>query len=70
MESYLYGLTTKDIRALAYTLGAKNGKQHLSNSEKKEVGKEWLQSFFSRYPELSIRNPEITSEVCAVGFNK
>lgn len=31
MESRLYGLTTKHLRALAL----KNGKQHLFNSEKK-----------------------------------
>jgi hypothetical protein len=70
MESRLYGLTTKDLRALAYTLAVKNGKQHLFNSEKREAGKDWVQGFLNRHPELSIRKPESTSAARAAGFNK
>nr|CAI5867355.1 unnamed protein product [Callosobruchus analis] len=70
MGSRLYGLTPKDLRALAYTLAVKNGKQHFFNSEKQKAGKDWVQEFLSRHPELSIRKPERTSAARAAGFNK
>nr|CAI5833341.1 unnamed protein product [Callosobruchus analis] len=48
----------------------KNGKQHFFNSEKQEAGKDWVQGFLNRHPELSIRKPESTSAARAAGFNK
>lgn len=38
--------------------------------KKKEAGKDWVQGFLSRHPELSIRKPESTSAARAAGFNK
>ncbi|XP_050684750.1 uncharacterized protein LOC126979466 [Leptidea sinapis] len=70
MESRLYGLTTKDLRVLAYTLAVKNGKKHMFNCDKGVAGKDWLHGFLSRHPELSIRKPESTSAARAAGFNK
>lgn len=70
MESRLYGLTTKDLRGLVYRLAIKNNKPHPFNNEKKEAGKDWVQSFLKRHPELSIRQPESTSAARAAGFNK
>lgn len=70
MESRLYGLTTKDLRGLVYSLAIKNNKPHPFNDLKKEAGKDWVQSFLKRNPELSIRQPESTSAARAAGFNK
>ncbi|GBP39102.1 hypothetical protein EVAR_27463_1 [Eumeta japonica] len=61
MESRLYGLTTKDLKALAYNLAVKNNKPHPFNVQKQEAGKDWVQGFLNRHPELSIRKPESTS---------
>ncbi|GBP12702.1 hypothetical protein EVAR_10342_1 [Eumeta japonica] len=70
MESRLYGLTTKDLKALAYNLAVKNNKPHPFNVQKQEAGKDWVQGFLNRHPELSIREPESTSAARAAGFNK
>ncbi|GBP86806.1 hypothetical protein EVAR_99886_1 [Eumeta japonica] len=70
MESRLYGLTTKDLKALAYNLAVKNNKPHPFNVQKQEAGKDWVQGFLNRHPELSIRKPESTSAARAAGFNK
>ncbi|XP_050557910.1 uncharacterized protein LOC118277956 [Spodoptera frugiperda] len=70
MESRLYGLTTKDLKALAYNLAVKNNKPHPFNVQKQEAGKDWIQGFLKRHPELSIRKPESTSAARAAGFNK
>lgn len=70
MESRLYGLTTKDLKALAYNLAVKNNKPHPFNVQKQEAGKDWIQGFLDRHPELSIRKPESTSAARAAGFNK
>jgi hypothetical protein len=70
METRLYGLTTKDLKALAYNLAVKNNKAHPFNVQKQEAGKDWFQGFLNRHPELSIRKPESTSAARAAGFNR
>nr|CAI5829187.1 unnamed protein product [Callosobruchus analis] len=42
-KNFVTTRTSKDLRALAYTLAVKNGKQHFFNSEKQEAGKDWVQ---------------------------
>lgn len=70
METRLYGLTAKDLRALAYNLAVKNNKVHPFNVQKQEAGKDWFQGFLNRHPDLSIRKPESTSAARAAGFNR
>ena len=70
MEKMLYGLSTVDIRRLAYEYAEKIGVQHRFRHENKMAGKEWLRGFLARHPELSIRKPEGTSMARAVGFNR
>lgn len=70
MEERLYGLTVKDLKALVYQLAIKNNKPNPFNAEKKEAGREWINGFLKRHPELSIRKPENTSAARASGFNK
>ncbi|CAH2086648.1 unnamed protein product [Euphydryas editha] len=70
MEERLYGLTVKDLKALVYQLAIKNNKPNPFSAEKKEAGREWINGFLKRHPELSIRKPENTSAARASAFNK
>lgn len=70
MESALFGLTTTDVRKLAYQLAERLGMKHRFNTSDKMAGVDWLRGFLSRNPELSIRSPQATSITRAVGFNR
>ena len=69
MEAMFYGLTTQEIKCLAYQLAEKNGIPHHFSQETKMAGKVWLQSFIQRN-RLAIRVPEPTSAARARAFNK
>lgn len=69
MESRLFGLTTKEIRLLAYQLAEKNQINHPFAKENDQAGLDWMYSFMKRHPDLSIRKPEATSAARASGFN-
>lgn len=70
MESRFFGLTTKDMRILAYDLAEKNDISHNFDTSKKMAGRIWLENFLKRNPDLSLRKPEATSAARASGFNK
>lgn len=70
MEERLFGLTTEDIRKLAYQLAVKMKTKHSFNSDKKIAGRIRLEKFMSRHSKLSLRKPEPTSAARATGFNK
>lgn len=69
MESRLFGLTTKDLRSLAFQLAERNNLSHKFNSDNKMAGKDWVKGFLARHPNLTIREPEATSGARAMGFN-
>jgi len=66
----MYGLTTVEVRRVAYELAVKLKVPHDFNAETKMAGKEWLRSFLLRNKDLTIRMPEPTNICRAVGFNK
>ena len=70
MERCLYGLTTKDVRRLAYDLAVKLDRPHMFSDETKMAGRDWLYEFFRRHPDLAIRQPQGTNIARAVGFNR
>ncbi|KAK6176283.1 hypothetical protein SNE40_014594 [Patella caerulea] len=70
MEKSLYGLTTTDVRKLAYEIAEQSGIPHPFKSETKKAGKDWLSGFLKRNPDLSVRHPQATSLSRAIGFNK
>ncbi|XP_041351386.1 flocculation protein FLO11-like [Gigantopelta aegis] len=70
MERSLYGLSTVDVRRLAFELAERLGIKHNFKSESKMAGRDWLQGFFSRHPDIAIRIPQGTNIARAVGFNK
>ena len=70
MERALFGLTTVDVRRLAFELATKMKIAHSFNSDSKMAGTDWLKGFLSRQPQLSLRVPQATSLSRAVGFNR
>lgn len=70
MEETFFGLTTKDIRYMAFSLAEKNKINHPFNKELGLAGEDWLSGFRKRHPELTLRKPEATSAARAQGFNK
>jgi len=69
MEKSLYGLTPMDVRRLAYEIAESIGVKHPFNKSTKMAGQDWMQQFFRRHSDLSIRIPEGTSLSHAVAFN-
>lgn len=57
MEERLFGLTTLDLRRLAYQLAVRNSKAHNFNTDKQMAGVDWLKGFLRRHPDLSIQKP-------------
>ena len=66
----MFGLTTAELRSLAYQLAESNGKESLFNHETQSAGRDWYQGFMKRHPTLSLRSPEPTSAARAMGFNQ
>ena len=69
MERRLYGITTIDIRHLAYEIAEKLNMNNCFSKSTKMAGVDWLQGFLSRHPNLSIRVPTATNLSRAVAFN-
>lgn len=69
MESRLFGLTTRDVRCLAFQLAERNKLDHYFNKDTGMAGKDWLRGFLRRHPSLSIRSPQRTSAARAKAFN-
>ncbi|CAB3253456.1 unnamed protein product [Arctia plantaginis] len=70
IESRFFGLTTKDMRILAFDLADKNNIKHNFDTGKKMAGRIWLEKIIKRNPELSLRKPEATSAARASGLTK
>ena len=70
MEKKLFGLTTKDVRRLAFDFETQMNIKHRFNINIKMAGPDWLQGFLSRRPQLSIRKSQPTNIARAIGFNK
>ena len=50
METRLFGLSTRDVRSLAFQLATKNNIRNNFNNEKQLAGKNWLSGFMARHP--------------------
>ena len=68
MEGMMFGITFKEVRGLAFQMAERNNIPHPFKNG--VAGKDWLQGFMSRHPELSLRQPEATSAATAHGFNR
>ncbi|XP_014664978.1 PREDICTED: uncharacterized protein LOC106807207 [Priapulus caudatus] len=66
-----YGLSMDETRKLAYEYANRLGvEMPPSWIENEKAGKDWLQGFMKRQPEISLRAPEATSLSRATSFNK
>lgn len=70
MEVRFYGITTKELRRLAYEFAERNKLNHRFNRQEKLAGWDWLYCFRERHPDISLRQPEATSAARASGFNR
>lgn len=70
MSNMFYGLTRSQFRKVCYNMAQTFGVQERFDNINKIAGKDWLQGFIKRHPELSIRKPEATSINRIYGFNK
>ncbi|KAL2098398.1 hypothetical protein ACEWY4_007605 [Coilia grayii] len=70
MERALFGLSTRDVRRLAFDLAERLKIKHSFNTELKMAGKDWLYGFMRRQGTLSVHTPQPTSISRMVGFNR
>ena len=70
LSDQFFGLTSMDVRKLAFQLAEKLNLKHSFNKEKGIAGWDWFRNFMNRNPTLSIRTPEATSLARAEAFNK
>lgn len=70
LEECMFGMTSLDLRSLAYQVAVQNNIPTRFNNEKQLAGKKWYSLFMKRHPNLSLRQPESTSLARAKGFNK
>ena len=66
-----YGLSTNEVKSLAYEYAAKLGSK-IPNSwvAAKKAGSDWLSGFMKRHPNLTLRTPESASLSRATSFNR
>ncbi|ESN93398.1 hypothetical protein HELRODRAFT_180928 [Helobdella robusta] len=70
MEKSLFGMTTTDVRKVAFEFAEKMKLSHPFKVEMKMAGIDWMYGFLKRHPTLSIRKPEAINLSRLVGFNK
>jgi hypothetical protein len=70
ISSRFFGLTQKELRALAFEIAERSGIKHPFNKIEKLAGTDWYYGFLARHPEMSLRSPEATSLARIYGFNK
>ena len=70
MENSLLGLSSTDVRRLAYDYATKLGLRNTFNRECQMVGKDWFISFLKRNPNLSVRKAEGMNMARLCVFNR
>ncbi|KAJ3655894.1 hypothetical protein Zmor_015002 [Zophobas morio] len=70
LETRLFGMSTNDIRKLAYQVAEAKGLSHKFSAAKEMAGWDWYKGFMQRNLSLSLRTPEATSAARARAFNK
>lgn len=69
MESKLFGMTTNDIKIMAYQLAVRNDIAHPFGADK--AGRGWIDHFLTRHRDrLSLRKPTGTSAARVLGFTR
>lgn len=55
MEKSYYGLTSRDLRRMAFQLAIRNNIANPFSSDKQSAGRKWQRLFFKRHPSLTFR---------------
>jgi hypothetical protein len=67
----MFGVSTKDVRKLAYDFLKSNSYLTIHFNKKTQVaGKKWYYLFVKRHPELNLRQPQNVSVARSKGLNK
>ena len=71
MQTRVFGMSTEQVRKLAFNLADQNHVPNDFSKENRMPGYDWMDDFLlRRNPELSLRQPEATSLCGATAFNK
>jgi hypothetical protein len=70
MEKSFFGLTTRDMKRMAFELAIRNGLAHPFSVQQGNAGWKWLRNFICRHPQLTLRKPQATSAARVKGFTK
>lgn len=70
MQKHGFPLTRDDLRTLAYNFANQLKIKHRFNNDTQKAGYEWLYSFLSRHPDISIRKSESLSLARSLSMNK
>ncbi|XP_043465707.1 uncharacterized protein LOC122500710 isoform X2 [Leptopilina heterotoma] len=70
-SAMFYGLSTRDVRCLAFSFAKRlNLSMPKSWEDNKIAGADWLIGFMKRHSDLSLRKPQATSLARATSFNR
>lgn len=70
LEKTFFGLSTYEVRSLAYQYATRNNIENNFNRQTKLAGLDWMYGFLKRHKQISLRKPENTSAARAAGFNR
>ncbi|XP_031335324.1 tigger transposable element-derived protein 6-like [Photinus pyralis] len=70
LSKLFFGITPAQIQQSAYTYAKLNNLANRFNKEKESAGRDWLEGFLRRNPQISLRKPEPTSVNRVTAFNK
>jgi hypothetical protein len=68
MEKQFFGLTTKDVKRMAFQLAIKNEISNPFSGKEKKARWKWFHKFMRRHSQLSLRKPQPTSATRVKGF--
>ncbi|XP_044598416.1 MFS-type transporter clz9-like [Cotesia glomerata] len=70
MDERYFGLTINDLRRRAYEYAEANKIENRFDSGCKMAGRDWVESFLKRHPDLTLRQSTATSLARVIGFDK
>lgn len=70
LAKMFFGLTSKELRTLAFKFAEEKKIKHSFNRVTEMAGKDWFHSFMTRNSKISLRKPEATSVNRVSAFNK
>lgn len=70
LSKIFYGLTAHEIQRCAFNYAERNNINHPFIQANKAAGRDWIERFLRRNPEISIRKPQPTSINRLTAFNR